>query len=436
MGLSREHKNTGARLPEVFEPCCGLYPGVSSFTREFDETDYREWVSRSNGDPVPAPLILVVQNSVSAEPSAGADSSTHAFPWYPAIAREIRLQGALFDRDRPLEGVVFSPGITTDSSNDALYALSDTIQNAFSTAPAAFARWCACFGQNRPDMSRLQLLRVLGFSKVRLCIELSAASQHEDRSRREIDQTQESLQDIRSLGYRSLAVDLVMPIDADSWLIERVERLLAETGVECVRLIMTGMQDGSSSGALLSRFRTGMMQGLGYRHLGLDWYISDAEPSLGAGAPLHWSALGYTDIKWLDIIGAGPGAVSVLEDASSQNAMQREAYLRKVEQGEIPTECGVELEPDDVLRRKIMSAILVNEYFSIEALEDSWGIMFASYFESEMTALRALEKQGKLVFTGQGIKVLERGRDTLHSLCRIFDNQDTIARVPPLQVVD
>lgn len=436
MGSSSEHKSTGTRLPEVFEPCCGLYPGMTSFTREFDEADYREWVSRSNGDPVPAPLILVVQNSVSADPSADSDSSAHTLPWYSAITREIQLQGALFDRDRPLEGVVFSPGITMGCSNDALYALTDSIQNAFSTAPAAFARWCACFGQNRPDAARLQLLRVLGFSKVRLCFELSAAGQDEDRLRREIDQSQQLLQDIRSLGYRSLAVDLVLPTDVESRLIERIERLLAETGVECVRLITTGVQDEDASAVLLPTFRTGLMQGLGYRHLGLDWYISDAEPSLGTGAPLHWSALGYTDIEGLDIIGVGPGAVSVLEDASSQNAIQRETYQRKVERGEIPTECGVELESDDVLRRTIMSAILVNEYFSIEALEDSWGIMFARYFESEMTALRALEKQGKLVLTEQGIHTLERGRDTLHSLCRIFDNQDRIARVPPLQVVD
>ena len=436
MGLSSEHKNTEARLPEVFEPCCGLYPGMASFTREFDETDYREWVSRSNGDPVPAPLILVVQNSVAADPSADGNSAAQTLPWYSAITREIQLQGALFDRDRPLEGVVFSPGITTGCSNDALYEFSDTIQNAFSTTPAAFARWCACFGKNRPDMSRLQLLRVLGFSKVRLCIELSSAGQDGDGSRREIEQSQQLLQDIRGLGYRSLAVDLMLPADADTWLIDRVERLLAETGVQCVRLITTSGQGADPSGRLLSVFRTGIMQGLGYRHLGLDWYVSESEPSLGATAPLHWSALGYTDIEGLDVIGAGPGAVSVLEDACSQNAMQREAYQRRVEQDEIPTEGGVELESDDSLRRTVMSGILVNEYFSIEALEDSWGIMFARYFESEMTALRTLEEQGKLVVTEQGIHTLERGRDTLHALCKIFDNQDRIARVPPLQVVD
>jgi hypothetical protein len=82
-----------------------------------------------------------------------------------------------------------------------------------------------------------------------------------------------------------------------------------------------------------------------------------------------------------------------------------------------------------------MTGILVNEHFNIEALENGWGIMFSRYFESEVALLRTLEASGKLVLTEYEIHTLERDRNTLTNLCRIFDNQDRIARIPLLHEV-
>jgi oxygen-independent coproporphyrinogen-3 oxidase len=435
MGLSGKRESNETQIPEVFEPYCGLYPGIASFTPEFDVTDYREWVLRSNGDPVPAPLMLVVQNAAQADPVVYQEDSACQLPWYSAVAREIQLQGELFDADRPLEGVVLAPGIAASWSNDALYELSTSIQNAFSVTPASYMRWCACFGRSRPSPARLQLLRVLGFSKVRLCLDLSSPDQGGEELYREIEQTEQLLDELRNLGYRSLAIDLVLPVKPDNRLVKSIENLLVKTRVECIRLISASGPDGALSGGESSAFLKEFLQGLGYRHIGLDWYVTESEPSLGQGARLHWSPLGYTDIEGLDVIGVGPGAVSVLEDAYSQNAVRREDYQRMVAQGEIPTERGVELESDDSLRRTVMYGILVNEHFNIEALENCWGIMFPQYFESEVALLRTLQAEGKLVLGEHEIHTLERGRNALISLCRIFDNQSRIARVPPLREV-
>ena len=432
MGKSKELSRNETGIPELFEPYCGLYPGISSFTREYDASDYREWVSRSNGDPVPAPLMLVVQDSTHA---GGRDTSARQLDWHAAITREIHLQGALFDRDRPLEGIVCAPAITTGWSNDALYDLTSSIQQAFTLAPAAFARWCACFGKTRPSVARLKLLRVLGFSKIRLGVDLSQPRQHEAERLSEFEHAGHLLVEARNLGYRALAVDLMLPAVVSDALVRRIETFLAQTRAECLRLMVTGPRQDSTTETPLSLLRPGILAGLGYRHLGMDWYVTAADPSLGSGAPLHWSPLGYTNIRGLDIIGAGPGAVSVLEDASSRNALQRADYQQLVNLGEIPTESGVELESDDVLRRSVMSALLVNERFDIEALEERWGIIFSRYFEAELPRLRELEQQGRLMLGEREIRTLDRGRDALLTLCRIFDNQDRVARVSPLEEV-
>jgi len=431
MGPPKKISHNEADTPELFEPYCGLYPGISSFTSEYDESDYREWVLRSNGDPVPAPLMLVVQDSTQ----AGGKGAEHQFAWHTAITREIHLQGDLFDRDRPLEGIVCAPAITTGWCNDALYELTSSIQKAFSLAPAAFTRWCACFGKSRPSDARLQLLRVLGFSKIRLGLDLASLQRSVAEQFSELERSERLLVEARNLGYRALAVDLVLPAVLSGAMVDRIETFLTQTRAECIRLVVEESQENSVAVKPLSGIYSGILAGLGYRHLGMDWYVTAADPSLGSGTSLHWSPLGYTNIKGLDIIGTGPGAVSVMEDASSQNTIQREQYQRLVHQGEIPTESGVELESDDLLRRTVMSGLLVNERFDIEALEERWGIIFSRYFETEMPLLQEFEQQGKLMLTTREIRTLDRGRESLLALCRIFDNQDRIARVSPLEEV-
>ncbi len=432
MGLSKQRADGESCVPEVFEPCCGLYPGVSSFTGEYDETDYRDWVLRSNGDPVPAPLMLVVEDSVGAE--GGADNGVRSLNASSYVTREIHLQGSLFDRDRLLEGVVCAPAVSHGWSNDALYELSSGIQEAFSMAPPAFARWCACFGRSSPDIARLQLLRVLGFSKVRLGMDLSPLSGKEADQAAEFARVGELLGEARALGYRSIAIDLELPRLLSASLADRLERFAADCHPECLRLFI-GSGQGADPDSRLAALRNTFLPGLGYRHLGLDWYVSVDEPSLGGATCLYWSPLGYTDIDGLDIIGVGPGAVSVLEDACSQNAVRPADYRQRVEQDEIPTGRGIELESDDVLRRSVMSGLLLNERFNVEALEERWGILFSRYFENEASALRELEQRGRLVFGEREIHTLDRSRETLETLCRIFDNQERIARVPPLRDV-
>lgn len=433
MGTTKERPGNEAGIPEVFEPCCGLYPGIISFTDEYDATDYREWVSRSNGEPVPAPLMLVVQDGSQADRVTGREEAIRQIPWYTVIAREIQLQGALFDKDRPLEGVVCAPGIAAGWSNDALYELCSTIQNAFSIAPAAFSRWCACFGRTRPSAARLQLLRVLGFSRIRLRIDLSSSCQGGSEPSAEFERAERLLAEARNLGYRSLAIDLVLPAVLTDALSDRIELFLVQTRTECFRLIAASGEESVQSDGILQTLRSEVLPGLGYRHLGLDWYVTEAEPSLGKASSLYWSPLGYTDIDGLDIIGVGPAAVTVLEDASSQNAVQRENYQRLVKGGEIPTERGIELESDDTLRRAVLCGLLVDERFDIGVLEGRWGIVFSRYFETEMAVLRELEQQGKLVLGEHEIRTLARDRESLRALCRIFDNQERIARVRPLQ---
>ena len=87
-------------VPDLVELAYGLYPGAEFFSAEYGPDDYGEWVAQSNGDPVPAPLAIYIQDS-SCDPSPpvrGRDISSSRKPL--ALEQELRLQGALCDADR------------------------------------------------------------------------------------------------------------------------------------------------------------------------------------------------------------------------------------------------------------------------------------------------------------------------------------------------
>jgi hypothetical protein len=135
-------------VPDVVEKSYGLYPGLASFSSDYNAEDYGNWVEQSNGDPLPAPLALYIQDSCEGDspPVRGADiSSSRRFN---AIERELTLQGALFDSDRPVQRFICSASISTDWTDDQLYRLVSVVQESFSVNQTGIANWCACMWMN------------------------------------------------------------------------------------------------------------------------------------------------------------------------------------------------------------------------------------------------------------------------------------------------
>jgi len=98
MGYSEDTISGRISAPEVVEQPCGLYPALHTFSRDYGADDYRDWVEQSNGDPVPAPLVVYVQNEAPGGSLRSGVSPAHLNE-SRVIEHELRLQGRLFDAD-------------------------------------------------------------------------------------------------------------------------------------------------------------------------------------------------------------------------------------------------------------------------------------------------------------------------------------------------
>lgn len=407
MGHSSDTQQIGARIPDVVEQPCGLYPGVEAFSPDYDAADYLDWVDQSNGDPLPAPLVLYVQNETSAgATSPGGDMAS-------AISQELRLQGALFDDDRPLKQLICAGSIATGWSDDQLYKLVADIRSSFYIHHDSLINWCACAGGSVPSMERLRLLRVLGFNHLRLMPETPA------RETLPVEPLVAALQRARQLGFRTTILD-TRRLHADRVALQQaLTVLLTEAQPDRIRLV-----DGTPGSA---QDAEAFMASFGYQDIGLGWYLRSGDSWWRAknSDRLHWTLLGFCELQNPDIIGAGPGTLSAVCDFYGLNESSPQAYTAKLAQGTLPVVQGVVLEDADVLRREIIAMILAPSCIRVTAIENKWGIRFDQFFRCESELLRAFEQNNWVRWQSDCIEIRTRAHRELIEICRVFDGRSS-----------
>jgi oxygen-independent coproporphyrinogen-3 oxidase len=82
---------------------------------------------------------------------------------------------------------------------------------------------------------------------------------------------------------------------------------------------------------------------------------------------------------------------------------------------------GIELTPDDLVRRAVIQDLMCNCAVSMEAIEIAHLVDFDRYFETELRELREFEKVGMLTVGDNWISVSPRGRFMIRSICMVFD---------------
>jgi oxygen-independent coproporphyrinogen-3 oxidase len=82
---------------------------------------------------------------------------------------------------------------------------------------------------------------------------------------------------------------------------------------------------------------------------------------------------------------------------------------------------GIRLNPDDTLRRAVISRLLCHCVLYKSEIEDEFDIRFDGYFAAEIEQLRRLEDDGLVVLSPKAIKVTLLGRIFLRNIGMVFD---------------
>ena len=117
----------------------------------------------------------------------------------------------------------------------------------------------------------------------------------------------------------------------------------------------------------------------------------------------------------------GMSAIGQVCDIYIQNVRDMDRYYELIDAGKLPLDRGIELEPDDLLRREIITSLICNFRLDIKALETKWRFSFRTHFQAELDDLQQMESDGLLKIDPDNIYVLPAGRLLVRNICMVFD---------------
>ena len=423
------------------------YPTAAQFHAGVSEDDYLRWAQRSNEDPIPRPLSLYFHipfcDTVCfycACTKVVTKNHDRANDYLDHLCQEIALQGELFDADRKVEQLHWGGGTPTFLSTDQIRQLMDTTRRHFTLLDDDSGEYSIEIDPRSVDGEKLRVLRESGFNRISLGVqdvnpEVQKAVnrlQSEELTRKVTGQARElgfksiNMDLMYGLPYQSVAsfektLDAVIDMDPDRIAVYNYAHLPERFKPQ--RRIDEATLPSANDKLDLLQHTIEHLTGAGYVYIGMDHFAKpDDELAIAQEqGTLQRNFQGYSTHGDCDLVSMGMSAIGHVCDNYSQNVRDLDRYYEILDTGKLPLDRGIELEPDDLLRREIITRLICNFMLDIKALERRWRFSFRTHFKAELEDLIQMESDGLLNIDRDSLYVLPAGRLLVRNICMVFD---------------
>ena len=437
--LIRRYDHTGPRYTS--------YPTAAQFHSGISEKDYRKWARHSNEDPIPRPLSLYFHipfcDTVCfycACTKVVTKNHDRAVPYLDHLYQEIALQGKLFDRDRKVEQLHWGGGTPTFLDNAQIRNLMDVTRQHFSLLTDDMGEYSIEIDPRSVDRDKLQVLRQVGFNRISLGVQDTNPQVQKAVNRLQSEaMTREVADTARELGFKSINLDLmyglpfqtiasfeatlqsVINMDPDRIAVYNYAHM-PERFKPQRRINETELPSADEKLDILQH-TINQLTDAGYVYIGMDHFAKPEDELTIAqeNGTLHRNFQGYSTHSDCDLVSMGMSAIGHVCDNYSQNVRDMDKYYELLDAGKLPLDRGIELEPDDLLRREVITNLICNFRLDIKALEIKWRFSFGTHFKAEMEDLQQLEADGLLNIDRDNLYVLPAGRLLVRNICMVFD---------------
>ncbi|NNG13436.1 MAG: oxygen-independent coproporphyrinogen III oxidase, partial [Halobacteria archaeon] len=290
------------------------------------------------------------------------------------------------------------------------------------------------------DYEKLRTLRTIGFNRVSLGVQdFNPRVQKAVNRIQGEDQTREVCLTARNMGFKSINMDLMygLPFQSVESYQDTLERAVA-MGPDRLAIYNYAHlperfkpqrriqeEDLPSADEKLDILQATIefLTNAGYVYIGMDHFAKpDDELAIAQRqGTLHRNFQGYSTHADCDLVGMGVSAIGKVCDNYSQSVRDLEEYYRLIDAGRLPLERGIELEPDDLLRREAIIQLMCHFFLDMKALEDKWQFNYKLHFGKELEDLKTMQADGLLTIKGDILTVLPAGRLLVRNICMVFD---------------
>lgn len=423
------------------------YPTANLFSNDFDADRYREAALAGNSDPIPAPLSVYLHipfcrslcyycgcNKVVTRRAEKADF------YLKRLHREIALQGALFDSDRPVNQLHLGGGTPTFLSDSQLATLMDSLRGHFTMAQTASSEYSIEIDPRTVDPARIGHLREIGFNRLSIGIQdFDPAVQAAVNRVQPINEVFKLFERARGDGFRSISVDLIYGLPKQT--VARFEQTLL--GVIALRpdrislysyahlpkrfkaqrlLDGDALPGAEEKLAIFEHALTAFCEA-GYEYIGMDHFALPEDDLVKARdrGDLQRNFQGYSTHADHDLVGLGVSAISSVGNVYCQNAHQLKSYYNLLDQGRLPQVKGLHLNRDDLIRRDAIQRLMCYGRIDLDELDRHWRINSRRYFAPEIERLSPLRKDGLVQCDHDRIALTAKGRLLMRPVAMVFD---------------
>ena len=435
------------RRYDTFGPRYTSYPTAVQFTTDCGVEDYLNWAKESNEDPIPAPLSLYLHipfcDTICYYCGCSkviTKDKSKAAPYIDLLKKEIKLQGALFAKDREVTQIHWGGGTPTFLSDKEIYEIIECIRENFNVPANSQVEFGIEVDPRTVDQQRIKNLANMGFNRISFGVQDFDPKVQESVNRiQSTKEIQQHIVDANAADFQSINIDLMYGLPNQS--MKSFSKTL-DTTIELnpdriaiynyahlpemfkpQRRIKEEELPSAEEKLNILQMCIDKLQDAGYVYIGMDHFAKESDDLVKAQqqGSLHRNFQGYSTNADCDMIAMGITAISRVGDNYSQNVRTIEEYGERLNKGEIPVFRGIELEADDVLRREVINQLMCNNQLDIKKLEREWKIDFRTYFKSSLENLQQMTDDGLLKMEKTRLTITTSGRLLARSICMQFD---------------
>jgi len=430
---------------DVNGPRYTSYPTADRFVEAFDAEAYRLWLGRRTIGGISRALSLYVHipfcNTIcyycACNKIITKDHGRSA-KYLKYLAKELAMQAQALDGTHEVVQLHWGGGTPTFLSDDEMRQLMDSIREHFTLVPNG--EYSIEVDPRKVDAKTVALLGELGFNRMSVGIQdFDPAVQEAVNRIQSLEETQLVIEAARANGFKSVSVDLIYGLPKQNVIsfnrtLEEVIALAPDRFSIYNYAHLPGLakpqrrineSDLPSPDAKLQILQLAIrrLTDAGYVFIGMDHFAKPDDELAVAQRQgrLHRNFQGYSTHAEADLMAFGVSAISKVGPTYCQNYKTIDEYYDALDRDIMPVMRGIELTPDDLLRRSIIQALMCHFSLSFESIEIAHLIDFKSYFATELADLGEMEKAGLLTIDEQWITVLPRGRMLVRAIAMVFD---------------
>ncbi|UGQ46404.1 oxygen-independent coproporphyrinogen III oxidase [Massilia endophytica] len=368
------------------------------------------------------------------------------------LMREISMQAALLGDGQRVEQLHLGGGTPTYLSDAQMEQLMTHLRASFSFADDISGEYSIEIDPRTVDPDRIRSLRRQGFNRISLGVQDFDPEVQKAVNRIQPEAlTLDAIAAARGAGFRSISIDLIygLPKQTLATMAQTLAKVVAASPdrisiynyahmpqlFKSQRLIVESDLPSDQDKLAMLGLCIERLTAAGYVYIGMDHFAKpDDELAIAQrSGQLHRNFQGYSTHADTDMVSCGVSAISAVGESYCQNEKSLERYYAALDAGHLPVARGIELSPDDVLRRDVIGRLMCDFSLHIPSVENAHGIGFNACFAKELERLRGFERDGLLELSETSLLVTPKGRLLVRNLCMVFDKYFGSPNHIPLQ---